>query len=127
MFLTGEKANEFENNNGSIVIPGGEEFEIDSVKHVSQSHIEVFFTGVVLHTNPPQLEIDRIVGHYKRNEKWAKIDISAAKNDVLLETFASVSGWPDFVTSTEQNNFYEAYCKELKNEVLHRMAKGHPF
>lgn len=43
----------------------GAQFEIDHVLHMALEPLVVSFTGLILQTAPPQMEIDTIVGAYE--------------------------------------------------------------
>jgi hypothetical protein len=67
MMLTGVAGEAVEYTRVSSIIVGkGIAFEIDHETMIALDTVEIFFTGLVLHTNPPQVEIDKIVGSYTR-------------------------------------------------------------
>ncbi|AUZ95147.1 hypothetical protein FDI40_gp388 [Agrobacterium phage Atu_ph07] len=71
MVITGEFANNIPepmSDTLTITINEGTEFEIDFDPVVALEDVTVTFTGMVYHTNPPQIEIASIIGEYKKSD-----------------------------------------------------------
>lgn len=69
MVITGEFANNIPEPMSdmlTITINEGTEFEIDFNPVIALEDLTVTFTGMVYHTNPPQIEIASIVGGYHK-------------------------------------------------------------
>lgn len=69
MVITGEFANNIPEPMSdmlTITINEGTEFEIDFNPVIALEDLTVTFTGMVYHTNPPQIEIASIIGEYHK-------------------------------------------------------------
>lgn len=70
MVITGEFANNIPEPMSdmlTITINEGTEFEIDFNPVIALENLTVTFTGIVYHTNPPQIEIASIIGEYHKS------------------------------------------------------------
>lgn len=70
MVITGEFANNIPepmSDTLTITINEGTEFEIDFNPVIALENLTVTFTGIVYHTNPPQIEIASIIGEYHKS------------------------------------------------------------
>lgn len=65
MLLTGSITESVWETAESLRIPAGTQFEIDHEPALAHDHLTVYFTGLVFHTSPVQMEILRIEGKYE--------------------------------------------------------------